>query len=313
MAAVSDNPALPTGTLTFLMTDVEGSTRMWEERPDIAGGLIERHDALIRAAVAESGGVLIKSKGEGDSTFSVFEDARDGVNAAVELQLALQHESWPEGGDIRVRAALYTGDAEARDGDYHGTAPNRGGRLRAAAHGGQVICSQATGERVTGRCPADVSLRDLGLHRLRDLARAERVFQVDHPDLPREFPPLRSLGVRHNLPSPRTSFVGRDADLAAVQRHLEGERLVTLTGVGGCGKTRLAVEVAAGQLERFPDGVFFVDLAPVSDGGVVPATVAAAVGFARMALGTDRAVPPASSWISCPREMSFSCSTTAST
>ncbi len=284
--AVSANGPLPTGTLTFLMTDVEGSTRLWEEHPDIAGAVIERHDSLIATAVGDSGGMLIKSKGEGDSTFSVFEDACDAVIAAAELQRTLRRESWPRGGDIRVRAALYTGDAELRDYDYHGIAPNRGGRLRATAHGGQIICCHATERLVAGRGPAGVSLRDLGLHRLRDLARAERVFQIDHPELPHEFPPLRSLGVRHNLPSQRTSFVGRDADLAAVQKHLQGGRLVTLTGVGGCGKTRLAVEVASDHLEGFPDGVFFVDLAPVSDGAVVPGTVAAVVGFTRLALGT---------------------------
>src|SRR6476619_4696064 len=149
--------SLPTGAVTFLMTDVEGSTR------------------------------------------SVFADACGAVTAAVEFQRALQRESWPAGGEVRVRAALYTGDAEIREGDYHGIAPNRGGRLRGVAHGGQSICSQATQEFVraaaAGRLPADVSLRDLGLHRLRDLVRAERVFQLLHPDLPAEFAPLRSLGV----------------------------------------------------------------------------------------------------------------------
>src|SRR6478672_2561257 len=140
--------SLPTGAVTFLMTDVEGSTRMWEQHSDIAGSMIERHDTLINAAVVESRGVLIKSKGEGDSTFSVFADACGAVTAAVELQRALQRESWPAGGEVRVRAALYTGDAEIRDGDYHGIAPNRGGRLRGVAHGGQSICSQATQEIV---------------------------------------------------------------------------------------------------------------------------------------------------------------------
>lgn len=284
--------SLPTGTVTFLMTDVEGSTRMWEEHPDTAGSVIERHDALISEAVAESRGVLIKSKGEGDSTFSVFEDACDAMTAAVEFQRGFQRESWPEGGEVRVRAALYTGGAEVRAGDYHGLAPNRGGRLRAIAHGGQTICSQATQELVTaGLLPAGVSLRDLGLHRLRDLARAERVFQLLHPELPHEFAPLRSLGVRHNLPAQRTTFIGRRPDRVAVQKYLEVERLVTLTGVGGCGKTRLAIEVASEQLERFPDGVFFVDLAPVSDVAVLPGAVAAAVGFSRLALGTGSGRP----------------------
>jgi len=282
---------LPTGTVTFLMTDVEGSTRIWEGNPEIARAAIERHDALIDAAVGAGGGVLIKSKGEGDSTFSVFADASAAVAAAVEVQLTLQREPWPDGGAIRARAALYTGEAEVRDGDYHGIAPNRGGRLRATAHGGQIVCSQATQRLVASRCPPGISMRSLGLHRLRDLARAEPVFQVEHADLPDEFPPLRSLGVRHNLPAQRTTFVGRELDLVAVQQHLDGDRLVTLTGVGGCGKTRLAIEVAFERLEQFPDGVFVVDLAPVSDGTVVPGTVAAAVGFKRMALGSGSGRP----------------------
>jgi len=281
---------LPTGTVTFLMTDVEGSTRLWEEHRDVMGAAIERHDALIAAAVNEHG-VLIRSKGEGDSTFSVFADPAAAVTAAVDIQRALHAELWPEGIELRVRASLYTGDAELRDGDYYGTAPNRGARLRGAAHGGQAICSEATEKLLAGRCPSDIALRDLGLHRLRDLASAERVFQLCHRDLPGEFPPLRSLGVRHNLPERRTRFVGRDHDLLAVQKHMETERLVTLTGVGGCGKTRLAIEVASELLEGFPDGVFFADLSPVSDSHVVAGTVAAAVGFRQMALGTGSGRP----------------------
>ncbi len=195
-----------------------------------------------------------------------------------------------------MRAALYTGEAEARAGDYFGIAPNRGGRLRAIAYGGQTICSQATYDMATTAAgahllPPDVTVRDLGLHRLRDLARAERIYQVVHPELPDEFPPLRSLGVRHNLPARRTTFVGRARERVAVQKHLEVERLVTLTGIGGCGKTRLAIEVAAEQLERFADGVFFVDLAPVTDAAVVPAAIAAAVGFSRLAIGTGSGRP----------------------
>lgn len=282
---------LPTGTVTFLMTDVAGSTRLWEAHPDTMGAAIERHDVLIASVVSERGGVLIRSRGEGDSTFSVFGDAAEALVAAVEIQRALQRELWPQGTKVRVRAALYTGDAELRGGDYFGPAPNRGSRLRAVAHGGQTICSEATQALVAGRCPAEVSLIDLGLHRLRDLARAERVFQVSHPDLPGNFPPLLSLGVRHNLPGQRTNFVGREQDLITLRKRLEVERLVTLTGVGGCGKTRLAIEVAADQLERFPDGVFFVDLSPVSDGNVVAGAVAAAVGFSRLALGTGSGRP----------------------
>ena len=266
---------------------------MWEEHPDTAGSVIERHDAVIRQAVAETGGVLIKSKGEGDSTFSVFEDAGDAVTAAVKLQRALQREPWPEGGEVRVRAVLYTGTAEVRANDYNGIAPNRGGRLRAVAHGRQTICCHQTKElaTVSGRLSPDVSLRDLGLHRLRDLARGERVFQILHPELPHAFPPLRSLGVRHNLPPPRTSFIGRQSDQVAIHKYLEAGRLVTLTGVGGCGKTRLAIEVASEGLEQFPDGVFFVELAPISEVTVLSAAVGESVGLSHLAFGTGSGDP----------------------
>lgn len=281
---------LPTGTVTFLMTDVEGSTPQWEAHPDLMMEAIQRHDDLIATAVGERG-VLIRSKGEGDSTFSVFSDAADALVAIVEAQRALHREPWPHEIRMRVRAALYSGEATVREGDYFGTAPNRASRLRSVAHGGQTICSELTRELIGRRCPDDVALIDLGLHRLRDVARAERVFQVGHADLPGEFAPLRSLGVRHNLPVRRSNFIGREQDIIAVQKHLEVDRLVTLTGLGGCGKTRLAIEVAAGELERFPDGVFFVDLSPVFDPHVVGGTVAAAVGFSRMALGTGSGRP----------------------
>jgi predicted ATPase/class 3 adenylate cyclase len=282
---------LPTGTVTFLMTDVQGSTPLWEARPDVMGAVIERHDAIIAGAVRQHGGELIRSKGEGDSTFSVFADPAEAVGAAADIQLDMQHGPWPGDVDLRVRVAVYTGDAELRNGDYYGTTPNRGGRLRAVVHGGQIICSESTEAAVAGRTPHGLSLVDLGLHRLRDVARAERVFQVCHPDLAGDFPPLLSLGVRHNLPAQRTNFVGRDDDVIAVQKHLEVERLVTLTGVGGCGKTRLAIEVATEQLERFPDGVFFADLSPLSDAHTVAGAVAAAVGFSQLALGTGSGRP----------------------
>jgi len=272
------------------MTDVAGSTRLWEERPDVASAVMERHESLIRACVDDAGGVLVRSKGEGDSTFSAFSDACGAATAGVELQRALDSEPWPDGGTIRVRAAIYTGEVELRDGDYYGTAPNRCARLRAAAHPGQTVCSQSTEARLVD-LPAEIIRTDLGLHRLRDVARAERVFQLAHRNRPAAFPPLRTLAVRQNLPTERTPFVGRDVDVAAVRKQLEVRRLVTLTGVGGCGKTRLAIKAASGLLERFPDGVFFADLAPISDPEVVAGAVAAAVGFARMSLGTGSGRP----------------------
>lgn len=281
---------LPVGELTLLMTDVAGSTRMWEERPDVAGAVMERHETLIGTCVDAQGGVLIRSKGEGDSTFSVFTDACGAARAGIEIQLALDREPWPDDAVVRVRAAIYTGEVELRDGDYYGTAPNRCARLRAAAHPGQVVCSQSAEARLVG-LTGDIVRTDLGLHRLRDVARAERVFQLGHRGLRAEFPPLRTLAVRQNLPRERTRFVGRDVEVAAIRKQLEVRRLVTLTGVGGCGKTRLAIRAASGLLERFPDGVFFGDLAPVSDPEVVAGALAAAVGFPRMSLGTGSGQP----------------------
>jgi predicted ATPase len=263
---------------------------MWEERPDIAGAVMERHESLIRGRVHGAGGVLIRSKGEGDSTFSVFADACGAARAGIEIQRALGAEPWPDGGGIRVRAAIYTGDVELGDGDYYGAAPNRCARLRAAAHPGQTVCSQTTEARLSG-LTAEIVRTDLGVHRLRDVARAERVFQLGHRELRAEFPPLDTLAVRQNLPSERTRFVGRDVDVAAVRKQLEVRRLVTLTGVGGCGKTRLAIKAASGLLETFPDGVFFADLAPLPDPEVVAGAVAAAVGFPRMSLGTGSGRP----------------------
>lgn len=282
--------ALPVGVVTLLMTDVSGSTRLWEERPDVAGAVIERHEVLIETSVVAHGGVVVRSKGEGDSTFSAFADASGAARAAVEMQRALRREPWPDGAAVRVRAALYTGEVQLRDGDYYGTTPNRCARLRAAAHPDQVVCSQATADGLDG-LPVEIVRTDLGLHRLRDVARAERVVQLGHPELCADFPPLRSLAVRHNLPRERTRFVGREADVAAVRKRLETDRLVTLTGIGGCGKTRLAIAAASGLLEQFPDGVFFADLTPVSDPEVVAGAVATAVGFPRMSLGTGSGRP----------------------
>ena len=280
------------GQVTFLLTDVESSTRLWEERPDLAGRIMDRHAALIEAAVVSEGGAFLKHRGEGDSTFCVFTSAVDAVAAAVELQRALTREPWPHGSPVKVRAALYTGEAELRDGDYHGVAPNRAGRLRALAAGGQTLCTESTREHL-GAVRHGVTLRDLGFHRLRDVARAERVFQVDHPDLPSTFPRLRSLGVRHNLPAPRNRFVGRVHEIDAVRTHLDTARMVTLVGVGGCGKTRLALEVASGQLEHFLDGVFLADLAATSDPAAVAGTVANALGHSPLAIGTASGLPGA--------------------
>jgi predicted ATPase/class 3 adenylate cyclase len=272
--------SLPTGTVTFLLTDIEGSTQLWQWHDDVMARVIERHDELIAKAVADHGGGFVKSKGEGDSTFSVFAKPTDAVAAAVDAQRAVRNEAWPNAIELKVRAGLHTGEAELRDGDYYGSAVNRCARLRSIAHGGQTICSHPTADLVTDALPRGITIDDLGDHQLRDLARSEHVFQICADDLDHEFPPLLSLDAfKTNLPTQRTSFVGREAELAAVRKRLAGDRLVTLTGVGGCGKTRLALQVAADELDGFSGGVWFADLASVTDPTAVVGAVARAVGL----------------------------------
>jgi predicted ATPase/class 3 adenylate cyclase len=272
---------LPTGTVTFLFTDIEGSTRLWEQYPAAMDLALARHDALAADLIRQYGGTLVKHRGEGDSLFAVFPRAMDAVGAAAELQQALVAESWPDAVPLHVRIALQTGDAVVRDGDYFGPAVNRCARLRAAAHGGQVLLSAATQELVRDQLPEGVRLRDLGECRLRDLARPEHLFQLLAPDLPGDFPPLQSLAARpNNLPLQPTPLLGREREAAAVRdllRRLD-VRLVTLTGPGGTGKTRLGLQVAADLLDEFPDGVFFVDLAPIRDPDLVATTIAQVLG-----------------------------------
>lgn len=270
-------PGLPTGTVTFLLTDIEGSTRLWEAHPDAMGAVVARHDALLTEAIRAHGGVIIRTRGEGDSFFAVFDRATDAVAAARDLQRALFAEPWEI--PIRVRVGINTGEAELREGDYYGTAINRCARLRAIAHGGQTLLGQATYEMIQGDLPEGTSLRSLGAHRLKDLQRPEQVYQLLHPDLPSEFPPLNSLEARpNNLPQQVTSFIGREREMAEVKRLLETTRLLTLTGPGGTGKTRLALQVAADLIDPFENGVFFVDLAPITAPNLVLSTIAGTLG-----------------------------------
>jgi predicted ATPase len=244
------------------------------------GRVVKRHDEIIAKAVEDHGGVLVKSKGEGDSTFSVFSKPTDAVSAAVDAQRALQSEDWPDAIDLLVRGALHSGEAELRDGDYYGTTINRCARLRGVAHGGQVVCSETTAGLIADALPENVGIKSLGTHRLRDLERPEQIFQISRAPFPEEFPPLRSLDAfRHNLPTQRTNFVGREDEIRIVRKHIDQNRMVTLTGVGGCGKTRLALQVAAEELDAFENGSFFVELGPVSDPEGIPGAVAKAMGL----------------------------------
>jgi predicted ATPase/class 3 adenylate cyclase len=275
---------LPTGTVTFLFTDVEGSTRLWEQDPAAMRAATARHDSLVAEIVSGKSGVVVRPRGEGDSRFAVFARASDAVAAAAVLQQVLTAEVWPTPQPLRVRMALHTGEADLRGGDYYGAAVNRCARLRAIARGGQALVSQATHELARGAPPAGIGFADLGEHRLRDLAAAERVFQLTASGLPDDFPPLKSLdALPNNLPLQLTSFVGREREQAEVRRLLTTARLVTLTGTGGCGKTRLALQVGAELADAFADGVWFVDLAPLADPALVPQTVAAVLGVHEVA------------------------------
>jgi predicted ATPase/class 3 adenylate cyclase len=276
LAPVAD---LWSGTYTFLLTDIEGSTRLWEAAPaDMARALV-RHDDLIAAVVGAAGGRLVRSRGEGDSAFAVFDDTRRALVAAVELQRALHLEPWPAAAPIRVRMAVHSGPAQARGDDFFGQGVNRAARIRSIAHGGQLLVSEDVHRAMAGALPDGIWVRDLGLHRLKDLTRPERVWQVGHPDITVEFPPLRSLDARgHNLPVQLTAFVGRELEILDIRKRLEMSSLLTLTGAGGIGKTRLALQAAAESAEDFPDGVWLVELAPVSDPDLVTGAIASALG-----------------------------------
>lgn len=272
--------ALPLGTVTLLLADVEGSTGRWERRPDLMRASMARFDRIAREAVGTHGGVRPEEQGEGDSFVAAFARATDALAAAVSLQLALVREQWPAGGEVRVRVGIHTGEVQLRDGrNYIGRAVNRTARLRSLGHGGQTLVSQATAELVADGLPNGAHLTALGVHRLRDLSRPERVFQLDHVELPSQFPALRSLEhLPNNLPASLSSFVGRVRELQQVGELLHGTRLLTLTGAGGSGKTRLALQVAADDAERYPGGVWFVDLSSTMNQSEVGARVAAAMG-----------------------------------
>jgi class 3 adenylate cyclase len=265
---------LPSGTVTFLFTDLEGSTRLWEEHPEAMRPALARHDAILHEAIAVHGGFVVKTTGDG--FHAVFGTAHDAVDAAVAAQLALIGEPWEMTGRLRVRMGLHTCEAELRDGDYYGSAVNRAARLMATAHGGQIVLSLATSELAR---EAPVELLELGEHRLPDLARPERVFQVVHKDLPIDFPALRSLDAfPSNLPLQLTVFVGREDELAEIAAALGSARVVTLTGIGGVGKTRAALQTAARMLAQYRDGAWFCELAPVRDPDAVVEAVASALG-----------------------------------
>jgi class 3 adenylate cyclase len=281
---------LPTGTVTFLFTDLEGSTRLWEEHPEAMKEVLARHDEILREAVEAQGGVVVKTTGDG--LHAAFASAEAALLAAAAGQVSLAAAHWERTGPLRVRMGIHTGAGELRDGDYFGPALNRAARVTAVAHGGQVLVSLATEELVRDSLSPELGLVELGEHRLRDLSRPERVFQLQVPGVAFEFPALRSLDVLPgNLPVQLTSFVGREEELARVAGELGQARLVSLTGVGGVGKTRLALEVAAEVVPEYRDGAWLIELAGVRDAEAVPDAVVATFGLqpARGRSATDRA------------------------
>lgn len=263
--------SLPEGTVTFVFTDLEGSTRLWEEHPEGMLDALARHDEILRFAVEAHAGQVVKTTGDG--VHATFATAHDAVAAAVDAQRALTAEVWQLPEPLRVRVGVHTCEAQVRDGDYYGSEVNRAARLMSLAHGGQILVSLATSALVRDR---SVELVDLGEHHLRDLTHAERVFQVQAPGLASAFPPLRSVDASPgNLPRQVTSFVGREPEIAAVAELVRQGSLVTLTGVGGVGKTRLALQVAGEVVPHFPDGAWVCELAPISDQGAVLEALAA--------------------------------------
>jgi predicted ATPase/class 3 adenylate cyclase len=266
---------LPTGTVTFLFTDIEGSTKLVQRLGAEFRGVVEEHHRILREAIRGAGGIDLRT--EGDAFFAVFTTADAAIAACVAAQRTLAGHGWPEGAEVRVRMGAHTGEGVLGGDDYVGLDVHRAARIASAGHGGQIVVS-ATTAALGGSLPPGVVLRDLGSHRLKDLPDPEHLRQVVVPGLAQEFPPLRTLLAAGPLPAFPTSFVGRLEASAALRDHLGTARLVTLTGPGGTGKTRLAVEVAQEVGERYPDGVSFVDLAPINDAALVGPEIASALG-----------------------------------
>jgi len=272
--------ALPTGTVTFLFSDIEGSTERWETDRDAMRSAVARHERIVRDAISRHNGYVFKTVGDG--VCAAFRTAPEALSAAVDAQRGLAAEDFSAVRGLRARMGLHTGDADERDADYFGPAVNRVARLVSIGHGGQILLSNATYELVRDEAAPDTHLVDLGTHRLKDLAQSEHVWQADIGGLASEFPPLKSLDtLPNNLPIQVTSFLGREQALEELKTQLVEHRLVTIFGAGGVGKTRLAAQVGAEVLDRFPDGVWIADLASVSDPELVSSVVAKTLGVSQ--------------------------------
>ncbi|MGH2372868.1 MAG: ATP-binding protein [bacterium] len=268
---------LPTGTVTFLFTDIEGSTVLLQHLGDAYQRVLEDHRRMLRTAFQASGGREVDT--QGDAFFVAFLRAVDAVDASVTMQKAVLEHQWPGGEQVRMRMGLHTGEPAVSDGGYVGLDVHRAARICAAGHGGQILLSRTTRDLVEHDLPEDVVLRDLGRHRLKDLAHSEHLYQVLHPVLPTDFPPIRSVATRSiGLPRRLSSFIGRETEIVEVRRLLATTHLLTVVGIGGAGKTRLALQVADQVVEEFPHGVYLVELAQVTDPSLVAQAVAASLG-----------------------------------
>jgi len=273
-------PALPSGTVTFLFTDIEGSTERWEKHHNAMKAAVARHEHMMRDAISRHAGYIFKTVG--DAFCAAFATAPNAVNAALDAQRALSAEDFSAVHGLRVRMGLHTGYAEERDSDYFGPAVNRVARLMSIGNGGQILLSGAAHELAQHDAPHELRFTDLGLHRLKDLAQPEHVWQLTVKDLPSEFARLNSLDtLPNNLPVQVTSFRGREKDLEDLKAQLAEHRLITLLGAGGVGKTRLAAQLGAEVLDRFRDGVWIADLATVNDAGLVSSVVARTLGVSQ--------------------------------
>ncbi len=272
-----ENNTLISKPITFLFTDIEDSTPLWERFPVEMQQASARHDALVRGAIEEHRGRVVKSTGDG--FFAVFEMPADGIAAALACQQRLAAEAWHDlTGALKVRMGLHSGTSQERDGDHYGLDVNLAARIMGLGYGGQVLVSEATTRLVESSLPPGSSLADLGEHRLKGIATIERIFQLCHADLSAEFPPLKSLAVyKHNLPIQPSSFIGRSEELAEIKRLIKETSLLTLLGPGGTGKTRLMLQAAEEAIEEYPDGVWLVELAPLTDPGLIAERVAAAL------------------------------------
>jgi predicted ATPase/class 3 adenylate cyclase len=271
---------LPTGRLTLLFTDIEGSTRLLARLGDREyGRLLAEHHRLLRRAIVEHGGTEVAT--EGDSFFAVFAEPAGAIGAAIEAQRALSAQAWPQDAVVAVRMGIHTGDIELAEGEYVGLDVHRAARISSAGHGGQVLVSAATREAVHHELPAGSRLRDVGEHRLKDLPEPERLYQLVVDGLPSDFPPPRSLEMAASgLPQQLTAFFGRERELAETRRLLAENRLVTLTGAGGTGKSRLAIQLASDMLGEFPDGIHYVALAALREPALVLPEIAQSFGVA---------------------------------